>query len=89
MAIVAFLVLHFFLPLILVLFLYGHMFIHLRRSSKSGNDSISRNRSDLMQKAKNNVFKTTFDDMLHYFLCFQQRYITLITQGVYDSLSGE
>ena len=91
MATVAFLVLHFFLPVILVLFLCGHMFIHLRRSSKSGNDSTSSNRSDLMQKAKNNVFKTMVLLTICYIICyvFNSVYITLITQGVYDSLSGE
>ena len=91
MAIVAFLVLHFFLPVILVLFLYGHMFIHLRRSAKTKNDSTSSNRSDLMEKAKKNVFKTMVLLTICYVICyvFNSVYITLITQGIYDSLSGE
>ena len=44
MAIVAFLVLHFFLPITLVLFLYGHMFVRLKGSVKTQNDSTSSNR---------------------------------------------
>ena len=91
MAIVAFLVLHFFLPVILVLFLYGHMFIHLRRSAKAKNDSTSSNRSDLMEKAKKNVFETMVLLTICYVICyvFNSVYITLITQGIYDSLSGK
>ena len=91
MAIVAFLFLHFFLPVILVLFLYGHMFLYLRRSSKVKNNSTTSNRSDLMEKAKDNVFKTMVLLTICYIICyvFNSVYITLITQGVYDSLSGK
>ena len=91
MTVIAFLVLHFFLPVILVLFLYGHMFARLRSSVKSGNDSTSRNRNDLMEKAKTNVFKTMLLITVCYTICyvFNSIYITLITRGIFDSFSGE
>ena len=53
---VIFIVVHFFLPVILVLFLYGHIFIRLRSSVKAKNDSTSSSRSDLIEKAQNNGF---------------------------------
>ena len=89
--IVFFIVVHFFLPVILILFLYGHIFICLRSSVKAKNDSTSSNRSDLMEKAKNNVFKTMVLLTICYIICyvFNSVYITLIIQGANDSLSGE
>ena len=91
MTVIAFLILHFFLPIILVLFLYGHMFIRLRHSAKTRRDSISKNRNDLMEKAKRNVFKTMLLLTICYAICyvFNSIYITLITRGIFDSFSGE
>ena len=87
MTVIAFLVLHLFLPIILVLFLYGHMFIRLRHSAKT-TDSTTKNRNDLMEKAKRNVFKTMLYLTICYAIC-NSVYITLITQGIFDSFSGE
>ena len=87
--VVAFLACHFFFPLLLVLFLYGHMFVLLRRNSRTG--SKSSNRSDLMEKAKNNVFKT----MLLITVCYalwhvsSSTYATLITLGILKTFTGE
>ena len=91
MTVIAFLVLHFFLPIILVLFLYGHMFTRLKHSSKTRRDSTSKNRNDLMEKAKRNVFKTMLLLTICYAICyvFNSIYITLITRGIFDSFSGE
>ena len=67
------------------------MFARLRSSVKSGNDSTSRNRNDLMEKAKTNVFKTMLLITVCYTICyvFNSIYITLITRGIFDSFSGE
>ena len=85
----AFLVVHFFFPLLLVLFLYGHMFVLLRRNSRTG--SKSSNRSDLMEKAKNNVFKTMLLITVCYALCYvsSSTYATLITLGILKTFAGE
>ena len=86
-----FIVAHFFLPVILVLFLYGHMFIRLRSSAKAKNDSTSSNRTDLMEKAKKNVFKTMLILTICYVICyvFNSVYITLLMDGTFDYISGE
>ena len=88
---VLFIVVHFFLPVILVLFLYGHMFIRLRSSAKAKNDSTSSNRSDLMEKAKKNVFKTMLLLTICYVICyvFNSVYITLLIEGTFNYISGE
>ena len=87
--VIAFLVVHFFFPLLLVLFLYGHMFVLLRRNSRTG--STSSNRSDLMEKAKNNVFKPMLLITLFYALCYvsSSTYATLITLGILKTFAGE
>ena len=89
--VIAYLVLHFFLPIILVLFLYGHMFIRLKSSVKSGNDSTSSNRNDVMEKAKNNVFKTMLLITVCYAVCyvFNSVYVTLVSRGILKTLSGK
>ena len=91
MTVIAFLVLHFFLPIILVLFLYGHMFIRLRHSTETRRESTNTNRNNLMEKAKRNVFKTMLVLTICYGICyvFNSIYITLITRGIFDSFSGE
>ena len=45
-----FVTLHFFLPLTLVIFLYGHMIIRLRSTMGSEDDNPSRRRNDVMEK---------------------------------------
>ena len=89
--VIAFIVLHFFLPVILVLFLYGHMFIRLRQNVKSGNDSTSSNRNDLLEKAKNNVFKTMLLITICYAVCLVFNSIDglLISYGIFKSYSGK
>ena len=89
--VMTFLILHFFLPLILVLFLYGHMFVRLRRNVKSGNDSTSSNRSDVMEKARNNVFKTMLLITICYTVCyvFNSIYVLLVTRGILNTFTGK
>ena len=89
--VILYLILHFFLPVILVLFLYGHMFIRLRSSIKSGNDSTSSNRNDVMEKAKNNAFKTMLLITICYSICyvFNSVYVTLVSRGILKTLSGK
>ena len=88
---VFFVVVHFFLPVILVLFLYGHIFIRLRSSVKAKIDSTSSNRSDLMEKAKNNAFKTMVLLTICYVICyaFNSIYLILLLEGTFDYISGE
>ena len=88
---VFFVVVHFFLPVILVLFLYGHIFIRLRSSVKAKIDSTSSNRSDLMEKAKNNAFKTMVLLTVCYVICyvFNSVYVTLLIEGTFEYISGE
>ena len=89
--VIAFVLLHFFLPVTLVLFLYGHMFIRLRPNVKSGNDPMSSNRSDAMEKARNNVFKTMLLITTCYAVCFvfNSIYGLLISYGIFKSYSGK
>ena len=89
--VMTFLILHFFLPIILVLFLYGHMFICLRRTVKSGNDSMSSNRNDLLEKARNNVFKTMLLITICYAVCyvFNSIYVLLVTRGILNTFTGK
>ena len=91
LTVIVYLVLHFFLPVILVLFLYGHMFIRLRSSVKSGNNSTSNNRNEVIEKAKNNVFKTMLLITICYAVCyvFNSVYVTLFYQGVLKIVSGK
>ena len=65
------------------------MFVLLRRNSRTG--SKSSNRSDLMEKAKNNVFKTMLLITVCYALCYVSHsiYATLITLGILKTFAGE
>ena len=45
-------VFHFFLPLILVVFLYGHMNVHLRKTAQSKQNTSTTNRNNVMDKAR-------------------------------------
>ena len=89
--VILYLILHFFLPVILLLFLYGHMFIRLRSSVKSGNYSTSSNRNNVMEKAKSNVFKTMLLITICYSICyvFNSIYVTLISHGILKTISGK
>ena len=88
---ILYLVLHFFLPVILVLFLYGHMFIRLKSSGKSGNESASSSRNVVLEKAKTNVFKTMLLITICYSFCyvFNSVYVTLISRGILETISGK
>ena len=89
--VIVYLILHLFLPVILVLFLYGHMFIRLRSSNQANKDSTSSNRNDLMKKAKKNVFKTMLLITICYSVCyiFNSIYVTLISHGILKAISGK
>ena len=89
-AIIIFISFHFFIPLLVVSFLYGHMFILLKRKAKS-KDSSSSNRTDVMEKARSNVFRTMLLITICYGLCyvFNCTYITLVTIGIFTSFTGK
>ena len=89
--VILYLVLHFFLPVIMVLFLYGHMFVRLRSSGKSGNESASCNRNVVMEKAKSNIFKTMLLITICYSICyvFNSIYVTWISHGILRAISGK
>ena len=82
--IISFVVLHFFLPVFLVMVLYGHMIIRLRKNVKSKQDVGSEKRDDIMEKAKKNIFKTMLLITLCYAICFafNSIYVVLILQGL-------
>ena len=88
-SVITFVVVHFFLPVMLVIFLYGHMIIRLRSSMVS--TSVSTRRNDVMEKAKNNVFKTMLLISICYAVCygFNSIYATLFVRGIINSLSGK
>ena len=87
--VITFLILHFFLPVILVIFLYGHMFVKLNSAAGSGRSST--NRSDMMEKAKRNAFKTMLYITICYAICyvFNSIYCTLVIVGVLENISGK
>ena len=66
----SFISLHFFVPVILVIILYGHMIIRLRKSVKSKHDVGSEKRDDIMEKAKKNIFKTMLLITICYAICY-------------------
>ena len=86
-----FIILHFFFPVMLVFFLYGHMILKLRKAVISGNNTTSSNRNDVMEKAKNNVFKTMLFITVCYAICyvFNSVYVTLVIIGTVKNLSGK
>ena len=85
-ALIVYVILHFIFPIILVL--YGHMFIRLRKSVKSGTSS---NRNDVVEKAKSNVFKTMLLITICYSICyvFNSIYVILISHGTLKAISGK
>ena len=82
--IISFILLHFFLAVILVMILYGHMIIRLRKSVKSKHDVGSEKRDDIMEKAKKNIFKTMLLITACYAIwyIFNSVYLALILQGL-------
>ena len=76
--------LHFFLPVFLVMILYGHMIIRLKRNVKSKHDVGSEKRDDIMEKAKKNIFKTMLLITVCYAVCFSLNsiYIVLLLRGL-------
>ena len=86
-----FVVLNFFVPVALVTVLYGHMIFRLRSSMNSENDATSTRRNDVMEKAKNNVFKTMLLITICYAICyvFNSSYVTLYLFGIIKSFSGK
>ena len=89
--VITFLILHFFLPVVLVLFLYGHMFLRLRSAVKSRSDNTFSKRNDVMKKAKRNVFKTMLFITMCYAICyvFNSVYVTLVIMGILENISGK
>ncbi len=91
---VLYIVLHFFLPVALVMFLYGHMMIRLRKSvtkTQEPSSTASSSRDVIVEKAKKNVFKTMLLITLCYAICyaFNCVYIALFLPGIISTLSGE
>ena len=86
-----FLLLHFFLPVLLVLFLYGHMMFRLKTSKRSNNQATTTRRDDIMDKAKKNIFKTMLIITICYAVCFafNSIYTTLVLFGALDTLAGK
>ena len=87
---ITFLILHFFFPVVLVLFLYGHMFLRWKSTVNSG-DATSGNRNDVIEKAKKNVFKTMLFITMCYAVCyvFNSVYVTLVIIGILENISGK
>ena len=88
---IVFVVAHFFVPVLLVLFLYGHMMIRLKTSTKSESDPAAAKRNHIMEKAKKNVFKTMLLITVCYAICyvFNSIYSTLNLLGVLKTLAGK
>ena len=86
---ILYIILHFFVPVFLVMILYGHMIIRLR-NVKSKHDVGSEKRDDIMEKAKKNIFKTMLLITICYAVCyaFNCIYIVFFLQGLVN-LSGK
>ena len=83
---ILYIILHFFLPVFLVMILYGHLIIRLKRNVKSKHDVGSEKRDDIrsMEKAKKNIFKTMLLITICYAICyaFNCIYIVLFLEGL-------
>ena len=88
---ITFVVLHFFVPVILVTVLYGHMIFRLRSLTNIKNDATSARRNDVMKKAKKNVFKTMLLITVCYTLCYvcNNMYATLYLLGIIKAFTGK
>ena len=84
-------VFHFFLPLILVVFLYGHMIVRLRKTVQSKQNTSSTNRNNVMDKARKNVFKTMLLITICYAVCYvcNSIYIALFLTGILNNITGK
>ena len=84
-------VFHFFLPLILVVFLYGHMIVRLRNTVQSKQNTPTTNRNNIMDKARKNVFKTMLLITVCYAVCYvcNSIYIALFLIGVLNNITGK
>ena len=84
-------VFHFFLPLILVVFLYGHMIVRLRKTVQSKQNTSTTNRNNVMDKARKNVFKTMLLITICYAVCYvcNSIYIALFLLGVLKNITGK
>ena len=87
----SYIILHFFLPILLVLILYGHMIVHIRKNSDLKRDVGSEKREDIMEKAKKNIFKTMLLITICYAICyaFNSIYIVFFIQGLVVHLTGK
>ena len=88
---IVFLSAHFFLPVLLVMFLYGHMIIRLRISKRLDDYGTTSRRDDIMEKAKKNIFKTMLIITICYAICFvfNSIYTLLLLTGVEEILDGK
>ena len=90
---IVFLSAHFFLPVLLVIFLYGHMMIQLHRSTskRSNDDGITSRRDNIMERAKKNIFKTMLIITICYAICFvfNSVYTAFLLTGVEEILDGK
>ena len=88
---IAYILLHFFLPLLLVLYIYGHMFIRVRFSVNSRDAKASVKRNNVMEKAKSNIFKTMLLITICYAICyaFNCIYIALFLPGIIPNVTGK
>ena len=86
---ILYIILHFFLPVLLVTILYGHKIIRLR-NMKSKHDVRSEKRDDIMEKAKKNIFKIMLLITVCYAVCyaFNCIYIVFFLQGLVN-LTGK
>ena len=87
---IVFLLAHFFLPVLLVTFLYGHMMIRLK-TKRSNDDGITSRRDNIMERAKKNIFKTMLIITICYAICFvfNSIYAVLLLTGVEEILDGK
>ena len=84
-------VFHFFLPLLLVVFLYGHMLIRLKSTVQTKQNTSTANRNTVIDKARKNVFKTMLLITLCYAICYvcNSIYITLFLVGRLNNITGK
>ena len=86
-----FLICQFFLPILLFIFLYGHMIIRVTRSKMSQRDSAGGQRDAVMDKAKKNIFKTMLLLTICYIISFvfNSFYTVLLLLGKANTLAGK
>ena len=89
LSLVGYIILQYFVPIFLFLFIYGHMILRLKKPKPFG--PTNRGGNTVMEKARNNVFKTMFILTLCYTICytFNCVYLVLFLRGNIKTLSGE